>query len=481
MMASLRTAMRDRIRQMNRGTIPRITILVPLLVLSVACSLDKLTKGAALPEQVVDPAQTETPAGALAAYRGTLVFLRDAMATGAAGYIPRSGQLSDELRYNIGAALWINPQASPDHRQWEDTYETSVADPYSGLQRVRGQASQAEGLLRDFPPENNQPLIAHMMAVRGYAELLLAELYCSGIPLSTLDYKGNFTYQPGLTTDEVFAHAVAVFDSALAIVGTDSLRILDLVRVGKGRALLQMGKFEEAAQAVVDVAPEFRYGLQYSFARQVIGLFGDINSSTSVFGGGFVGDREGVNGLAYLSERDARLPAMVSHTRSFSLQSPRTGMIPVTKDPDTITFSSGVEAQLIRAEAALRRNDPSWLTILNQLRTTCTNPATCATPAPRGTGGVDSLPPLTVPTDTPMTAKVNILFRERAFWLFLTGHRVGDMRRLMRLYDRDSETVFPTGAYDTNVPSYGEDVNLVVPRKEQDSNPYYRGCFDQGV
>ena len=79
------------------------------------------------------------------------------------------------------------------------------------------------------------------------------------------------------------------------------------------------------------------------------------------------------------------------------------------------------------------------------------------------------LPALTDPgTDV---ARVNLLFRERAFWLYLTGTRLGDMRRLIRQYSRGAETVFPTGAWHKGG-NYGTDVNLPIPFNEQ-QNPNY--------
>ena len=47
--------------------------------------------------------------------------------------------------------------------------------------------------------------------------------------------------------------------------------------------------------------------------------------------------------------------------------------------------------------------------------------------------------------------RVDLLFRERAFNLFLTGHRVGDLRRLMYQYGRAPETVLPTGPYQDGI------------------------------
>jgi hypothetical protein len=71
------------------------------------------------------------------------------------------------------------------------------------------------------------------------------------------------------------------------------------------------------------------------------------------------------------------------------------------------------------------------------------------------------------------------MFRERAFWLFGTGHRLGDLRRLVRQYGRGSETVFPTGNYFKGG-LYGTDVNIPVPFEER-NNPNFTGCLDRGA
>ena len=64
-------------------------------------------------------------------------------------------------------------------------------------------------------------------------------------------------------------------------------------------------------------------------------------------------------------------------------------------------------------------------------------------------------------------ARVDLTFRERAFWMFMTGHRLGDLRRLVRQYGRGSETVFPTGAYHNDNLVRGTDVNIVIPISER--------------
>ena len=56
-------------------------------------------------------------------------------------------------------------------------------------------------------------------------------------------------------------------------------------------------------------------------------------------------------------------------------------------------------------------------------------------------------------------------FSERAFWMFSTGHRLGDLRRLVRQYERNADSVLPWGDYHRGG-TYGSDVNLPIPIAE---------------
>lgn len=461
-------------------------VIVVCAGLLAGCSMDRLVGSASLPSNVIDPAQAETAAGAIGAYRTTLALLRDVMGAGDSAYVTISGQFADELQDpSIGAPLYYNAGFSsvPDSRMILPTTSSYINQLYANLQRLRGDANQARGLLTDFYPDSSGPLIAHMMVATGYAELLLAESFCSGIPLSTLDYKGDFTYRAGSSTDQVAQHAIALFDSALAIVG-DSDRVASLARVGKGRAYVLLGQWTNAANAVTDVPTTFTYTMMYSDAAGVYGLRGKPNDAYVGFQGGSVSDREGGNGLPFRTESDGRLPTFTTGSRNaFNV----TLIIPTIPTPSTITLASGVEARLIEAEAALAANDATWLSLLNTLRTNGTYTVTGTDTAwAAGTGGVARLAPLTDPGlgtlpagKTAMDLRVDLLFRERAYWMFLTGHRLGDLRRLVRVYHRDPETVFPTGVYQGNVAAYGTDVTLPVPQTEQDRNPLYQGCINR--
>ena len=72
-----------------------------------------------------------------------------------------------------------------------------------------------------------------------------------------------------------------------------------------------------------------------------------------------------------------------------------------------------------------------------------------------------------------------MLFRERAYWLWLTAHRLGDLRRLIRQYGFAADSVFPSGPYfKSQVPTYGSDVNFPVPVDEE-NNPNFTQCIDR--
>lgn len=451
---------------------------------SAGCSIDSLLDSDKLPPNLNDPAVTETPAGALAAYHGTLATFRDAFDR----TVLWSGLLSDELQF---AGRITNNVDS--RRLREATIDDSRT--YSALQKVRGQAAQAIGLLIAHLPE--MALVGHLYILRGYSEVALAELYCSGIPLSTLDYDGGYTYRPGSSTAEVLAHAIALFDTALGMVG-DSARFVELARVGRGRALLSQAQYAEAAAAVAAVPKAYRYSVNFNHvadgseaARNFAYTNVDMNGRD--FWSITVTNREGSNGIDWRASADPRTEvALIGTTESglgVDIYHPRKYAM---DGSSPIVLASAVEARLIEAEARLQADpdDGAWLAILNALRTdgtfetADTDPPTTLWHA--GTGDVAGLARLADPgTDA---GRAILLFRERAFWLFLTGHRQGDLRRLLRFYGRDprffpdgldEHAVYPVGVYGDGLP-YGGDVTLPVPEAER-VNPLFTGCASRGA
>jgi hypothetical protein len=155
-----------------------------------------------------------------------------------------------------------------------------------------------------------------------------------------------------------------------------------------------------------------------------------------------------------------------------------------------VTIAGGTEAHLIKAEAALQRNERgAWMSILNTLRTTgmYTRIDTVYANATirsidtiweAGTGGVAGLRPLTDPGT--LEDRIALHFSERAAWLFVTGQRQGDLRRLVRKYRLSSDDVYPTGAYAglSTTGVYGADVDFPIPSLER-QNPLFKGCLNR--
>jgi hypothetical protein len=486
-------------------------LLVGLLAVVAAsglsgCAPDRLLGDKSLPPDVPDPAQAATPAGALAAYRGALTELRNAVGGSASGgnssYIPVSGLLTDELRsgelaqpnFVDGAILTDSRYLPEDAGIGDDSITpTPILSVYGLLQKVRGQSRQARGALRAYTPTSSTALAGHLFAVEGYADVFLADLFCSGVPLSTLDFGGDFTYQPGSSTQEVYQHAITLFDSALTI-SADSVNVMNLARVGKGRALLDLGRYAEAAQAVADVPDDYRYTLDYSATPSPTaqGNFSNQSFVTDDFGLSSYGmlvtmvDREGGNGLPFLSSGDPRSAWGTATTyRGLPL------LWPVAYPLDgsgSIMLASGVEARLIQSEGQLQAGDAAgWLATLNALRTNGTfdshpdptDSTKTDTVWHAGTGGVSGLAPLSDPGT--VDGRVDLLFQERGYWFFLTGHRQGDLRRLVRVYGRDPERVYPTGPYPGAFNVYGTDVTAPIPGAERVSNPLFTGCRSRGA
>jgi hypothetical protein len=178
-----------------------------------------------------------------------------------------------------------------------------------------------------------------------------------------------------------------------------------------------------------------------------------------------VSDMEGTNGLPFVSANDPRVPSINQGCCGTNGVTPlqQQQLYPLQASPTPL--ASGLEAQLIIAENQLATGQGgASLATLNALRT-------CCQPAPGG------LPQLTLAPNH--TAAVNQLFYERAFWLYLTSHRLGDMRRLIRQYNFNSESVFPVGLTDIGNP-YGTSVNFQIPAQEE-ANPNFHGCLNIGA
>jgi starch-binding outer membrane protein, SusD/RagB family len=372
----------------------------------------------------------------------------------------QSGLLTDEFlvdpRPSDAQSGTISGDRALDQRLSE-RLEQAAGFTYQRWQEVRQSASTAMQQLRAYAPEEpGRAHIGQMLTVRGYATLALGEDFCPGFPLNEV-VDGRLVIRPPLTTAAVYERALADLDSAV-VYAADSARFADGARVGRARALLGLGRFAEAGAAATSVPTTYVWNVEQTTAdgayqpNPLAFTFGSARKS--------VADAEGGTGLNFVAANDPRVATTFLGTAYDGV----TGIYGLAKYPDQeapIVLVSGLEARLIEAEAALQSGG-DWLGLLNQLRATQVSPAL----APLADPGTDA-------------ARVDLLFRERAFWLFATGHRLGDMRRLIRQYERDSESVFPGGGY-IKGGQYGPDVNLPLPQEVR-NNPNSVGCLDRNA
>lgn len=389
-----------------------------------------------------------------------------------------SGMISDE---------YINTETFPtrievDQRRQQYQNNGSLTGTFYTLQQARAAADFAAAGYAKFDPTSVG--FAEALNLSALTYILMAENYCGAVPISSEVKSGEFAFGAPLTTRELLDRAIAKADSALAVTGATSTSTQARVaRVVKARALLNLDQPAAAATAIggtAGVPSSFQYIYVHSevTGRQNNGTWGQVQNSGR-FG---VANNEGTNGLPYRTEGDiagtTRDPRVANQRRpsnnglGFDGATPMWWQLkyPVRAAPTVI--ADGVEARLIEAEAAYRAgNYASALAILNALR------SDAGVLAARGYAA--ALPALAPALGA--TAQEDQIFKERAYWLYLTSHRLGDMRRLTRPagaaapeisgYGRAIESVFPTGVYHKSG-TYGTDVNSPIPQAE-DNNPEF--------
>ncbi len=422
--------------------------LAPLL--AVACS--GLTKVAA--PDALQPPQLDNPAGAEALRIGAIGQFYSSMIYDHDGVPTTSGWASDELisTQTGGGEVEIDARRLPSN-------PPDVPYGYNLWHGSRVNLVHAIQQLERFPTVPRAHT-GQAYAFVGLIETLFAELFCSGMPLSTIVNNAPQYGQP-LTTTQLLNQAVSDFDSA-RVYGADTARFVDLASVGLGRALFDLGQFANAATAVANVPTSFVY-VSEAPATSISGIYSTMFQRPAYEG---VADRKGGNGLNYVSANDPRVPTQ-NFGPGLDGATIAYGFLLYNSPTHTVVLASGVEARLIEAEAKLQAGDvPGWAGTLNTLRRTAIAPA------------MDTLTSDSTTLASP-TMQVDVMFRERAFWLFFTGHRLGDMRRLIRQYGRTQDHVFPVGSYRT-FGNFGTDVNLVIPHWE-DPNPNFHGCLDRNA
>lgn len=457
----------DRLERGSRRRGTRAAVAVGLAALALAaCSNSDILK--VQEPDIVTPGSLGGPAGLNARYTGAIgdFVLGYAGGIGNGSYADNVTTMS-ALMSDEGFLSDTYPTRQEFDQRSIDVKNSSLQDAFSILERARASLEAATGALAAAPGGATDSRVGELQALDGFAYVSFAELYCSGVPFSSIGANGALVYGEQQTTAQMLTAAIARFDSAITHANGDP-NLTNLARVGKARAQLDAGDFAGAAATAAPVPTGFVYQLFPSIKGVVpLSSIETYNLENGYYSGQTserrisVADVEGGTGLPFRSANDPRVPFVEDPNGGFDSTSPQfdfttyatTGVSLGREAP--VPLATGTEARLIEAEAALHAgSSAAALTILNALR--------------QGAG----LAPLA-------SADVPQLFRERAFWLYATGHRLGDLRRRVRQYHLTQDQVFPTGTYFKGG-NYGTDVNYPVPFIEQ-NNPNFKGCLDRNA
>ncbi len=461
----------NRRSRLRRGAALPLTLLGASLVLGgTACDTNTLLNvtdpAVATPESLAQPSAVPTLyAGVIGDFQVAYAGYSDGNNE---GYLTVSALLSDEM---LDADTYQTRNAT-DQRAQQPVANGNTSDAaFSMLQRARHSAQVAADAIAGAVSKTDTR-IAVMKSLEGFTYLALGEGYCSGGVAFSDVVDGAQVYRAPLSQAQVWDSSAARFQAALAVDGGASDTAY-LARVGLGRALLNAGKFPEAAAAVANVPTEFAWFVEHSDnSQRQFNAFYYLQANARYT----VSDLEGGNGLPFRSAKDPRvLSALGGNGKGFDKITPLYLDLRYSTYGSPVVLASGVEARLIEAEAALQAgNTTTWLARLNDLRVNV-GPLMAGLVGDYAaqlarSGSAATLAPLTDP-GTP-AARTQLMFSERGFWLYTTGHRLGDLRRLMRApYGLSDTQAFPTGGY-TRTPgtNYGHDVAFPLPFREN-QNP----------
>jgi hypothetical protein len=386
------------------------------------------------------------------AYRGTAGFRSTPEGVEySEGQITYSALLGDEYSF---------AETFPTRRQIDQramsTNNVSLRGVFRDLQRARASLQYAIDQTAVAPAGSPSPI--DLQLYLAFANVLAAENYCSGVPTSSLNDAGVMSYGAQQTTAELLANAITLFDQVLAATAeqADITPVRAAAHIGKARARMDQDDDAGAVEETVQVPNEalLQIPADAAVSRQNNGVY-EFNNFQRRFTVGSGQGSVGLYLLSYTGNADPRIPTRLN---GFGFDS-QTPMYMQQKYPSAgaaTPLATGLEARLIEAEFYLNQGNLASMTVaINSLRTQL---------------GMSPVAPLST-----IAEARQLLFAERAYTLWLTSHRLGDERRLLRRYGRDD--AFPSGEYFLGG-TYGTAVNFPIP-VDATFNPTGMTCFDR--
>ena len=358
-------------------------------------------------------------------------------------YVFWSGALADEV-FTDHANAGFRPVALHNFDDL-DLVNDSV---YKTLQRARQSADDASERIKTMlgPSAASSLNVARALIYGGYAYVLLAEGFCDA----------PVRLGAALTPNELFARSITRFDEGITIgnaarTGTNVAAAQDLIylaQVGAARASLKKGDLVGARSYAALVPDAYERWAYYSAnsLRENNALQIGIKASAP-----FLAMHPAFQGLA-----DARVPQPTASRMSLGSNPILPPLKPSSYSGWTATapaqaidvashirFASGLEARYIGVES----DGPggAMLAFVNARR------------------AVAGKPPLNL-NGAALVAEFRL---QRAIDFYLTGQRLGDLRR----YAAAGTDLFPTGKFPVGADLYGSMHCFIVPRSEKTGNP----------
>ena len=281
-----------------RSRICRRSPLSPSPRAAAGCKKDSLL-------QVTDPdilntGDYSTPAGATPLRVGVIANFTSAFDGGTDSFVTITGNLADELLASdtFDGRLTINARKSVETN-------SEMESVYRAMQRARTAAARAAGILATT---RSDAVVQPRRAV--HAPRLLRDDARRGLVLRAFRSRAKTARRRRSASrsrpTRCSRLAVAHFDTALSLAETNA-RVLNGSKIGKGRALINLGKFAEAAAAVAGVPTNFVLTTSHSSNSSSNGAWSASTSGASRYR---LMTSEGKNGLPFLGQtaaQDARI------------------------------------------------------------------------------------------------------------------------------------------------------------------------------
>jgi starch-binding outer membrane protein, SusD/RagB family len=354
-------------------------------------------------------------------------------------YIISQGLLGDELHDGtFTASNWLVPARVLSGTENYGTAGCTARGVYTPMSVARWSADDALRKLdgwTDAEVAARGQKIGIAAAYAGYAHVLLGESMCSVA----------FDIGPEVTPTESFNRAVARFDRAIAsATAANDAAILNMARVGKGRALLNLGRAADASAAVADVPATFvRLAVRADTdarSRNRVAMESPWSNSSGTAGGSS-SVAEPYHNLTVGGVADPRVPVTDMQRLAGDALTPLWRQDKYRTPGTAVPIARGAEALLIRAEAA---GGQTAVGHINTLR------------------AVHNLPAFSSADEAAIQAQI---IEERRREFFLEGHRLGDMRRYNLPFFPATGTAYNKGG------AYGDARCFPLPMVERLSNP----------